>query len=103
LGSIAETEEEIRELLKQIFQIILTILKNLKIIRLCQVFRNSGRTGSEVRNQYFQSSTKDFKTFLKAQRFYCGRIQNTAQKIQIEKYAPVKSEEGIDELYENNC
>jgi hypothetical protein len=50
----------------------------------------------EVRNQYFQSSVADFKTFLEKHKGSSLR-KNTesAQKIQIEKYAPVKSEEEL--------
>lgn len=54
-----------------------------------------------MRNQYFQSSSKDFTLFLENYKgaHIAEEYRILSQKIQIEKYAPVKSEEGIDELF----
>jgi N-glycosylase/DNA lyase len=54
----------------------------------------------EVRNQYFQGSVAEFKTFLEKHKgsSLAEEYAKLQQKIQIEKYAPVKSEDGIEEL-----
>jgi hypothetical protein len=54
----------------------------------------------EVRNQYFQGSVAEFKTFLEKHKgsSFAEEYAKLQQKIQIEKYAPVKSEGGIEEL-----
>ena len=54
----------------------------------------------EVRNQYFQSTSAEFKTFLEKHKgaSLAEDYSKLQQKIQIEKYAPVKSAEGLEEL-----
>ena len=102
LGTIAETEEEIRTMLKTDISDYFNYLKNLKENKdYAKFFETVEELDSEVRNQYFQSSTKDFTAFLESYKGsnIAEEYRILSQKIQIEKYAPVKSEEGIDELY----
>lgn len=102
LGTIAETEEEIRTTLKTDISDYFNYLKNLKENNdYAKFFETVEELDSEVRNQYFQSSTKDFTAFLESYKGsnIAEEYRILSQKIQIEKYAPVKSEEGIDELY----
>lgn len=103
LGSIAETEEEIRTMLKTDISDYFNYLKNLKENNdYAKFFETVEELDSEVRNQYFQSSTKDFTAFLESYKGsnIAEEYRILSQKIQIEKYAPVKSEERIDELYD---
>lgn len=103
LGSVAETEDEIRTMLKTDITDYFSYLKNLKKNNdYTKFFETVEELDSEVRNQYFQSSTKDFTMFLENYKgnHIAEEYRTLSQKIQIEKYAPVKSEEGIDELYD---
>ena len=101
LGSVAETEKEIRDLLKTDINDYFGYLENLKDnAEYEKFFITLEELDQEVRNQYFQGSVTEFKTFLEkhkgsslAEQY--GRLQ---QKIQMEKYSPVKSQEGIEEL-----
>ncbi|WET51188.1 BatD family protein [Chryseobacterium indologenes] len=101
LGSVAETEKEIRELLKTDINDYFGYLENLKDNgEYEKFFITLDELDQEVRNQYFQGSVAEFKTFLEkhkgssiAEQY--GRLQ---QKIQMEKYSPVKSQDGIEEL-----
>lgn len=101
LGSVAETENEIRERLKTDVSDYFGYLENLKDNEDYQkFFQTVDELDSEVRNQYFQSSSEDFRNFLESYKgaAIAEEYRNLSQKIQIEKYAPVKSAEGIDEL-----
>ncbi len=103
LGSVAETEAEIRTMLKTDITDYFNYLKNLKENNdYTKFFETVEELDSEVRNQYFQSSSKDFTSFLENYKgsHIAEEYRNLSQRIQIEKYAPVKSEEGIDELYD---
>ncbi|MFP3832907.1 BatD family protein [Chryseobacterium sp. SIMBA_028] len=101
LGSVAETEKEIRELLKTDINDYFSYLENLKDNGDYEkFFVTLEELDQEVRNQYFQGSAMEFKTFLEkhngssvAEEY--GKLQ---QKIQMEKYSPVKSADVIDEL-----
>lgn len=101
LGSVAETEKEIRELLKTDINDYFGYLENLKDNgEFEKFFATLEELDLEVRNQYFQGSVAEFKTFLEKHKGSSiaeeyGKLQ---QKIQIEKYSPVKSHEGIEEL-----
>lgn len=101
LGSVAETEREIRESLKTDIGDYFTYLENLKDNENYELFFTTvEELDSEVRNQYFQNSKDDFRQFLEN---YKGsavgeEYRNLSQRIQIEKYTPVKSQEGISEL-----
>lgn len=101
LGSVAETEREIRESLKTDLGDYFTYLENLKDSHdFDRFFKTVDELDSEVRNQYFQSSKDDFKQFLESYKgnAVAEEYRNLSQRIQIEKYTPVKSEEGIGEL-----
>jgi len=58
---------------------------------------------SEVRSQYFQSSAEDFIDFLENYKgpAIAEQYRSLSQKIQIEKYAPVKSAEAVDMLLQS--
>jgi hypothetical protein len=101
LGSIAETENEIRESLKTDINDYFSYLENLKDNGdYSTFFQTLDELDSEVRNQYSQGSVEDFKRFLEKNNgaLVFEEYENILQKIQMEKYAPVKSTEGIDEL-----
>lgn len=101
LGSVAETEKEIRESLKTDINDYFGYLENLKDNGDYEkFFVTLEELDQEVRNQHVQGSVMEFKTFLEkhngslvAEEY--GKLQ---QRIQIEKYSPVKSADGIDEL-----
>lgn len=101
LGSVAETEKEIRQSLKTDINDYFGYLENLKDNGDYEkFFVTLEEMDQEVRNQYSQGSVMAFKTFLEknngsliAEEY--GKLQ---QKIQMEKYSPVKSADGIDEL-----
>ncbi|AZA77435.1 hypothetical protein EG347_07885 [Chryseobacterium sp. G0186] len=101
LGSVAETEKEIRELLKIDINDYFGYLENLKDNgEYEKFFITLDELDQEVRNQYFKGSVTEFKTFLEKHKGSSvaeeyGKLQ---QKIQIEKYSPVKSVESIEEL-----
>ena len=101
LGSVAETEKEIRESLKTDVNDYFSYLENLKDNGNYQAFfQTVEELDLEVRNQYFQSSAEDFRSFLEDYKgaAIAEEYRSLTQRIQIEKYAPVKSVEGIDEL-----
>jgi hypothetical protein len=101
LGSVAETEREIRESLKTDVGDYFTYLENLKDSHnFDQFFVTVDELDSEVRNQYFQSSKEDFRQFLESYKgsSVAEEYRNLSQRIQIEKYTPVKSEDGIGDL-----
>jgi hypothetical protein len=101
LGSVAETENEIRKSLKTDINDYFSYLENLKDNEDYQkFFQTFDELDSEMRNQYSQSSAEDFRNFLESHKgsAVAEEYRLLSQKIQIEKYAPVKSSEGIDEL-----
>jgi len=101
LGSVAETESEIRQRLKTDINDYFSYLENLKDNEDYQkFFQTVDEMDVEVRNQYFQSSAEDFRKFLEDYKgsAIAEEYRNLSQRIQIEKYAPVKSSEGMDEL-----
>ncbi|MCW3159726.1 BatD family protein [Chryseobacterium oryctis] len=101
LGSVAETENEIRERLKTDISDYFSYLESLKSKEdYDKFFVTVEELDSEVRSQYFQSSDKDFKVFLENYKgaTVADEYRNLLQKIQIEKFAPVKSSEGLSEL-----
>ncbi|MBL3549474.1 MULTISPECIES: BatD family protein [Chryseobacterium] len=101
LGSVAETEREIKELLKTDINDYFSYLENLKDNgEYEKFFETLEELDEEVRGQYFQGSVSEFKTFLENHKGSSlaedyGKLQ---QKIQIEKYSPVKSVEALEEL-----
>lgn len=101
LGSVAETEREIRESLKSDVGDYFTYLENLKDSHsFDQFFITVDELDSEIRNQYFQSSKDDFRQFLEQHHgsSVAEGYRTLSQRIQIEKYTPLKSEESIGEL-----
>lgn len=101
LGSVAETEREIRESLKTDIEDHFTYLENLKDNQdFDQFFKAVDELDAEVRNQYFQSSNDEFRIFLEDYKGSSAAeaYRNISQRIQIEKYTPVKSAESINEL-----
>lgn len=101
LGSVAETEQEIRESLKTDITDYFAYLENLKISGDYQkFFETFEEMDQEVRSQYFQSSKDDFKVFLERHngRSVAESYQELLQKIQIEKYSPLTSEDSINDL-----
>ncbi len=101
LGSVAETEKEIRESLKTDISDYFAYLENLKISGdYPKFFETFDEMDAEVRNQYFQSSKEDFKLFLERQNgsSVAESYQELLQKVQIEKYSPITSEDSINDL-----
>ncbi|PWN70611.1 hypothetical protein C1631_011680 [Chryseobacterium phosphatilyticum] len=101
LGSVAETEKEIRELLKTDINDYFGYLENLKDNgEYEKFFTTLEELDQEIRNQYFQGTSVEFKTFLEKHKgsSMAEEYSKLQQKIQIEKYSPVKSAEGLEEL-----
>lgn len=101
LGSVAETEQEIRNLLKTDINDYFGYLENLKDNREYEkFFVTLEELDQEVRNQYSKGSVAEFKTFLEKHKgsSFAEEYGHLQQRIQIEKYAPVKSEGGLEEL-----
>lgn len=101
LGSVAETEKEIRESLKTDISDYFAYLENLKISGdYPKFFETFDEMDAEVRNQYFQSSKEDFKVFLERQNgsSVAESYQELLQKVQIEKYSPITSDDSINDL-----
>ncbi len=98
LGSVAETEAEIRESLKTDVSDYFAYLENLKTSgNYSKFFQTFDELDHEVRSQYFQSSKQDFVVFLERDkgRSVAEQYQELQQKIQIEKYSPLTSEDSI--------
>ncbi|MCY0967767.1 BatD family protein [Chryseobacterium wangxinyae] len=101
LGSVAETERAITENLKTDVGDYFSYLENLKDSQNFDAFfKTAEELDSEVRNQYFQSSKEDFRQFLESYKgsLVAEEYRNLSQRIQIEKFTPVKSQEGISEI-----
>jgi len=101
LGSVAETEKEIRESLKTDINDYFAYLENLKVSGdYPKFFETFEEMDADVRSQYFQSSKEDFKVFLERQngRSVAENYQELLQKVQIEKYSPITSEDSLNEL-----
>ncbi|SIS54112.1 Oxygen tolerance [Chryseobacterium ureilyticum] len=101
LGSVAETEKEIRELMKTDINDYFGYLENLKDNNdYDKFFVTLEELDQEVRNQYFKGSVTEFKTFLEKHKgsSVAEEYGNLQQRIEMEKYSPVKSSEGIEEL-----
>lgn len=101
VGSVAETEREIREQHKTDINDYFSYLENLKDNReFDRFFQAYDELDDEVRNQFSVSSRDEFSRFLN--RSYgpamAAAYDHLQQKMQMEKYAPVKSPEEIDDL-----
>ncbi|MGI9580499.1 BatD family protein [Chryseobacterium sp. RRHN12] len=101
LGSVAETEKEIRELMKTDINDYFGYLENLKDNgEYEKFFVTLEELDEEVRSQYFKGSASEFRAFLETHKGSSiaeeyGKLQ---QKVQMEKYNPVKSSEALEEL-----
>ncbi|UZT99489.1 BatD family protein [Chryseobacterium fluminis] len=101
LGSVAETENEIRETMKTDINDHFSYLENLKDNEEFQKFFDTVEDlDQEVRSRYLIGSKQEFKAFLEQDQgsVIAERYGILSQRIQLEKFAPVKSKEGIDEL-----
>jgi len=101
LGSVSETEKEIREQHKTDIHDYFSYLENLKDNQDYDTFfKTYDELETEVRKQFSQSSAGGFRDFLETHQGAATAAEYTdlSQKIQIEKYTPVKSSEGIEEL-----
>ena len=101
LGSVAETEKEIRESLKTDISDYFAYLENLKTSGdYPKFFETFEEMDKEVRSQYFQSSKEDFIVFLERQNgnSVAESYQELLQKVQIEKYSPITSEDSLNDL-----
>ncbi|KMQ65352.1 hypothetical protein ACM46_05450 [Chryseobacterium angstadtii] len=101
LGSVAETESEIRETLKTDINDYFSYLENLKDqADYPKFFDTLEEMDLDVRKQYFQSSPEDFRLFLETHKgsSVAEQYRNLIQRIQMEKYSPLKSPEGMEEL-----
>ncbi|WP_312901820.1 BatD family protein [Chryseobacterium taichungense] len=96
--------KKIRERLKTDVNDYFSYLENLKDKEDYQkFFQTYDELDSEVRSQYFQSSAEDFIDFLENYKgpAIAEQYRSLSQKIQIEKYAPVKSAEAVDMLLQS--
>ncbi|WP_126651776.1 BatD family protein [Chryseobacterium aureum] len=101
LGSVAETEKEIRELMKTDINDYFGYLENLKDNgEYEKFFATLEELDQEVRSQYFQDSAMEFKTFLEKHKglSVAENYSKLQQKVQMEKYNPVKSTDALEEL-----
>ncbi len=101
LGSIEETEREIRENQKTDINDYFSYLENLKDHSDYNTFfQTFDELDGDVRNHYTDGSAGDFSKVLE-NNYGPGvaeEYRSLIQRVQIEKYAPVKSPEAIDEL-----
>lgn len=101
LGSVAETEKEIREKLKTDINDYFSYLENIKDSgNYHKFFETLEELDLEVRKQYSLSSSEDFGAFLENHKSIsiADEYRDLSQRIQLEKYSPVKSLEGMDDL-----
>ncbi|WP_294284172.1 BatD family protein [uncultured Chryseobacterium sp.] len=101
LGSIEETEREIRENQKTDINDYFSYLENLKDHSDYNTFfQTFDELDGDVRNHYVYGSAGDFGQVLE-NNYGPGvaeEYRSLIQRVQIEKYAPVKSPEAMDEL-----
>ncbi|WP_153399231.1 BatD family protein [Chryseobacterium vaccae] len=101
LGSVAETEKEIKEMLKTDINDYFSYLENLKDNgEYPKFFDTLEEMDIEVRNQYPQVDSKDFMAFLENEKglSVAEEYRNLMQRIEMEKYSPLKSSEGMEDL-----
>lgn len=101
LGSVAETENEIRKSFKTDVWDYFAYLETLKEKEDFDLFfKTVEELDLEIRNKYSIGSADDFRQYI--ERFkgvaLAEEYRKVSQKIQIEKYSPIKSKEGISEL-----
>lgn len=101
MGSVEETEREIRESQKTDINDYFSYLENLKDHSdYDKFFRTFDELDGETKKQYTDGSAGDFSQTLenKYGPAVAEEYRSLIQKAQIEKYAPVKSPEAMDEL-----
>ncbi|WP_426479495.1 BatD family protein [Chryseobacterium sp. CBSDS_008] len=101
LGSVAETEKEIRELMKTDINDYFGYLENLKDNgEYEKFFVTLEELDEEVRSRYFNGSASEFKAFLEKHKgsSVAEEYSKLQQKVQMEKYNPVKSSEALEDL-----
>lgn len=101
LGSVAETEKELRESLKtdiSDYFSYLTILNTNKEYE--QFFKTAEELDLEIRKQFSQNSNLNFNQILETEKgkWVADEYRELSQKIQIEKFTPLKTKENIDDL-----
>ncbi|BEV06437.1 BatD family protein [Chryseobacterium gambrini] len=101
LGSVAETENEIREKFKTDINDYFGYLENLKDNEDYQkFFQTFDELDEEVKSQYSVNLADHFAELLEKEKgsAIAEEYRNLIQRVQVEKYAPIKSSEGMDEL-----
>ncbi|WP_428067793.1 hypothetical protein [Chryseobacterium gambrini] len=101
LGSVAETENEIREKLKTDINDYFGYLENLKDNEDYQkFFQTFDELDEEVKSQYSVNPADHFAELLEKEKgsAIAEEYRNLIQRVQVEKYAPIKSSEGMDKL-----
>lgn len=101
LGSVAETENEIREKFKTDINDYFGYLENLKDNEDYQkFFQTFDELDQEVKNQYSVNPADHLTDLLEKEKgsSIAEEYRNLIQRVQVEKYAPIKSSEGMDEL-----
>lgn len=101
VGSVEETEREIRESQKTDINDYFSYLENLKDHSdYDKFFRTFDELDGETKKQYADGSAGDFSQTLENNYgpAVAEEYRSLIQKAQIEKYAPVKSPEAMDEL-----
>ncbi|PTT77891.1 MULTISPECIES: BatD family protein [unclassified Chryseobacterium] len=101
LGSVAETENEIREKFKTDINDYFGYLENLKDNEDYQkFFQTFDELDEEVKSQYSVNPADHFAELLEKEKgsAIAEEYRNLIQRVQVEKYAPIKSSEGMDEL-----
>ncbi len=103
LGSIEETEQELRAKIKVELNDYFTYLSTLKDQQDYEnFFKTYEEMDHEVRNQHFQNTEADFRSFLEIHKGTqtAEEYRNLTQQIQMEKYAPIHDSEHLNELLE---
>lgn len=101
--TVQEKEQEIKSNLKADINDYFYYLKKLHHEQEYDLFfQTVEEMDQEVRNQYFQNSEQDFKIFLEKHQGpqTADEYRKLKQQIQIEKFAPLHDEEGMDALME---
>ena len=101
--TVQEKEQEIKSNLKADINDYFYYLKKLHYEKEHDLFfQTVEEMDQEVRNQYFQNSEQDFKIFLEKHQGpqTADEYRKLKQQIQIEKFAPLHDEEGMDALME---
>ena len=103
VGSVAETESQIRQVLKADIDDYFAYLKRiLDDGNDDKFFQVAEELDKEVRNDYFQNTDDSFRSFLLNHKGNSVVEEYVAfkQKLQMAKYAPIKSREEMEDLYQ---